>query len=183
MTDDSDGPFEQLIERRTVFRGRPFAVHVDRVRRPDGTAAVRNIVDHPGSVVLIARDGPAVLLVRQYRQAVGRVLLELPAGTCEPGEPEAETARRELAEEVGMQARSWTLLARLLVSPGYVTETMAFYLAEELTPAAATPDDDEDLEPVHLPWEEAVARARAAGFDDLKTIAGLLLADEVVRRS
>lgn len=171
---------ERLAERRTVFRGQPFTVHNDLVQRPDGTQVVRNIVEHPGSVVLVAFDGQHVLLVRQYRYAVGRELVELPAGTCEPGERPLETARRELAEETGMQAATWTGLATLFISPGYVTETMAFFLAEGLTPATGRPDEDEELELVVLPWDEAVSRARGAGFDDLKTTTGILLATELL---
>ncbi len=174
---------ETPLHRDTVFSGRLFDVHVDRVRLANGAETERHIVEHPGSVVLVPVDGDEVLLVRQYRHAAGRVLLELPAGTLEPGEPVDVTARRELAEEVGRAAERWTHLGTLLISPGFVTETMCFYLAENLRPAYAPADDDEDLEVVHLPWAEAVDRARRAAFDDVKTVAGVLMADAARGRS
>jgi ADP-ribose pyrophosphatase len=171
------GP-ETLLASTTAFSGRVFDVRQDEVRLPDGTVTRRDIVVHPGSVVLVPLDGEALLLVRQYRHAAGRELLELPAGTREPGEDPEATARRELAEEVGVAAARWTKLAELLVSPGILTESMSFYLCEELTAAADghAADEDEELEVLRLPWPEAVERARSGRFDDLKTVVGVLLA-------
>jgi ADP-ribose pyrophosphatase len=170
----------ERLDRQVVFRGRVFSVRVDRLRLPGGQETRLDIVEHPGSVVVVPMDGEAVLLVRQYRHAAGRDLVELPAGTCEPGEDRLATARRELAEETGTAAGRWTHLGRLFVSPGILTETMDFYLAEQLGPARGTPDEDEDLALVRLPWAEAVARARRAAFDDLKTVAGLLMAEAAI---
>jgi ADP-ribose pyrophosphatase len=171
------GP-ETLLASTTAFDGRVFDVHVDRVRLPSGLETERHVVVHPGSVVLVPLDGDDLLLVRQYRHAAGRELVELPAGTREPGEPVEATARRELAEEVGVVAERWTLLADLLVSPGILTESMAFYLCEGLTPAdgSHSADADEDLAVVRLPWTEAMARAQSGAFDDMKTVVGVLLA-------
>ena len=170
------GP-ETPLERRTVFAGRLFDVHVDRVRLATGVETERHIVEHPGSVVLVPVDGDDLLLVRQYRHAAGRTILELPAGTREAGEPAEACAHRELTEETGMAAARLTPLGELLVSPGILTEVMSFYLAEDLTPAIGHADEDEDIEVVRLSWAEAVDRAHHGRFDDLKTIAGVLLAD------
>jgi ADP-ribose pyrophosphatase len=170
---------ERLLGRQTVFRGRVFEVHVDRVRLASGAETERHVVEHPGSVVLVPRDGDELVLVRQYRHAAGRVLAELPAGTREPGEDPAVTAERELAEETGLAARRWTFLGQLLVSPGILTETMGFWLCEDLAPAedGHAPDADEDLATERMPWDEALARARRGAFDDLKTVVGVLLAE------
>lgn len=174
------GP-ETLLASTTAFHGRVFDVHVDRVQLPGGLETERHVVVHPGSVVLVPVDGDDLLLVRQYRHAAGRELLELPAGTREPGEPVEATARRELAEEVGVVAERWTLLTDLFVSPGILTESMAFYLCEDFTPADGnhSADADEDLAVVRLPWAVALERARVGDFDDMKTVVGVLLAAAV----
>jgi ADP-ribose pyrophosphatase len=116
-------------------------------------------------------------LVRQFRYATGAELLELPAGTLEPGEPPLDAAHRELAEETGRSASELALLARLFPSPGYTSERMWLYLAtgiSEAQPAVQDADEHIVLEPMDL--DEAVARARRGGFDDMKTVAGILLA-------
>ena len=123
---------ETRSARHTVLRGRALVVHVDDVLLPDGRHAQREIVEHPGSVVLVPVDAGRVLLVRQYRYAVGSELLELPAGTLEPGEAPLQAAHRELAEETAQSAGSLELLAELYPSPGYTSERMWFYLATGL---------------------------------------------------
>jgi ADP-ribose pyrophosphatase len=114
---------EQRLSGERAWTGRLIAVDVDRVILDDGAEAIREVVRHPGAVVVVALDGERrVLLVSQYRYAVGRILLELPAGTLAPGEQPAACARRELAEETATAARRWTTLARFYSAPGFCDE-------------------------------------------------------------
>ena len=141
------------MEERTTsstlkWSGRRIRVRVDEVERSDGHRTTREIVEHPGAVAMLAWDGERLALVRQWRHATGQVLLEIPAGTLEAGEPPAETARRELAEEVGLSATTWVEGPRFYTAPGFCTELMHLYMATGLTEATAEADADELLEPV-----------------------------------
>ena len=107
---------EKTLESREVYRGRILRVREDRVRLPNGKEGVREVVEHPGGVGILALDGDDVLLVKQYRYAFSRVLTEIPAGKREPGEEPFVTARRELKEEIGAEAEKWTELGALIAS-------------------------------------------------------------------
>ena len=110
---------EKTVDSREVFKGRIIRVRLDTVRLPNGKESTREVVEHPGGVGILAIDGEGrVLLVRQYRYALGQVLTEIPAGKREPGEPPFVTAQRELQEEVGAVAGKWTDLGTLIASPG-----------------------------------------------------------------
>jgi len=138
---------------------------------------VKEIVEHPGSVVVVPQLGERrYLLVSQHRLSVGDRLIEFPAGTLEPGEDPGSCAARELEEETGYRAREIIALARAYPSPGYSTELMSFFLARGLEKASPRPDEDEEIELVEMD-SEAILRAVEAGeIIDLKTIAGLFLA-------
>jgi ADP-ribose pyrophosphatase len=154
---------------RTAWRGRLFDVVVERWGRHE-----RELVDHPGSVAVVAVDADdRVVLVRQRREAARAELLELPAGTCEEGEDALTTARRELAEETGLHGGRWEELAAVWTSPGFVRERMTIFRctgAEEGDPAA---EEDESIELVRI----AVAHlpGLVATLEDAKTAVGLLL--------
>lgn len=140
-------PREVRTGSRRAFDGKLLHVRVDDVRLPSGAASVREIVEHPGSVVIVpvtAED--EVLLIRQYRYATGHTLLELPAGLIDPGEEIEAAARRELIEETGHQAGTMTRLTTVYVSPGYSEERSTFFLAAGCTPVAYEPDPDEPIE-------------------------------------
>ena len=140
----------------------------------------REIVEHPGSVAVVAIDREdRVILVRQRREPARALLLELPAGTMEDGEDPPVTARRELREETGYVGGAWRRLAGFWTSPGFLREHMHLYLADGVEPGEAAPEDDEDVELVLVPFAEAVAGA--AELVDAKTIAGLLLASAARR--
>ncbi|MBX3002561.1 MAG: NUDIX hydrolase, partial [Anaerolineales bacterium] len=142
---------------------------------------IYDTVVHIGAVSMVPVDADGkILLVRQYRHSTGKQLLELPAGTLEPGEASEVTAQRELREEVGMGAGSLTLLAEFFLAPGYSTERMWIYLAQDLQPDALPPDQDEDLEVVRLSLEECLAAIGSGEIEDAKTMLGLLLARQVL---
>ncbi len=144
----------------------------------DGRHHVRQIIRHPGAVVLLPRlDDGRVVLIRNYRTAVARHLLELPAGTLEPGEEPVLAAHRELAEETGYRAKSMRLLTSFFASPGILDERMHLFLATGLEPGPTALQPDEQIETVVLPWEEALALARKGQIEDAKTLIGLLFVE------
>jgi len=132
---------------------------------------------HPGSAVILALDeNLSVFFVRQYRHATRKYLLELPAGSLEPGERPEATAVRELQEEVGLRAQNLEKLCEFFVSPGFLQEKMWLFLATGLTEAQQRLEDDEILDVVRLPFAEALERVTAGEIQDAKTIIGLLFA-------
>jgi 8-oxo-dGTP pyrophosphatase MutT (NUDIX family) len=168
----------ERIESKTVYEGRIASVRVDRFRHADGSTAEREIVAHPGAVAVIAHDGEALYLVRQPREAVGEdALLELPAGKLDvEGETPLECARRELVEEVGVEADHWRQLKRIYTSPGFAEELVHIFLATGLREVEATPDAEERLEVERVPLAEL---ERVIGeCMDSKTLIGLYLLKE-----
>jgi ADP-ribose diphosphatase len=169
-------PFEPLHSER-VYQGRNFSVRRDEVRLPDGQTARLDIVDHVDSIVLIPLDGEGkVHFVRQYRHAAGVDLLELPAGTLNPGEDPLECARREIREEIGLAADDLRELGAFYLAPGYSTEFMHVYLATGLHDSPLDRDEDEFLEPLSMPSSQALELAVTGQIPDAKTLAALLLA-------
>ena len=166
---------EKTLTSQEIYKGRIIRVRRDEVLLPNGHTSVREVVEHPGGVGILAleEDG-TVLLVRQYRYAFGRTLLEIPAGKREPGEPPFVTAQRELQEEVGAVAGRWTELGTLIASPGCYGETLYLYMAEELRFGETHPDEDEFLEPLRLPFDEAVRQCMDGTLTDAKTVAAIL---------
>lgn len=163
----------ERLDGKVVYRGHGVDVEVRHYRREDGTEVERQVVEHPGSVAIVAHDEEAVHLVSQPREAVEEdALLEIPAGTLDhEGETELDAARRELAEEAHLAATDWTELTRIYPSPGYVSEVVTIFLATGLSPASGERDADEEIEIVRLPLAEldaALPRIR-----DAKTLIGL----------
>ncbi len=174
---------EAMLESETVFQGRLICVRNDKVQLPNGRTSTREVVVHPGAVALVPLLGSGeVVLVRQYRYAVGKILLEIPAGTFHPEETPEECALRELREETGYTARRLEHLADLFVAPGYSTELIRFFLAAELVPAEGEGDEDEFLQVVTLPLGEAVEAVLRGEVQDAKTVVGLLLVWQRLRK-
>ncbi len=185
---DPDSPVDLLVERlvasELLHRGRYLEFRVDTVERADGRQAQRDLAVHPGAVAIVAVDPEdRILLVRQYRHAAGRVLLEIPAGTLDRDQDSGATedpdaaARRELEEETGYRAARWERLTDFWTAPGFATERMFLYLATELAPAGPDrldPDEDEALELLRLPWRAAVAAAERGEISDAKSLVGIL---------
>jgi 8-oxo-dGTP pyrophosphatase MutT (NUDIX family) len=164
----------ERVAGEEAWSGRLFSVHVDRFKYDDGEEAEREIARHPGAVGVVVHDGERLYLVRQPREPVGDpALLELPAGKLdEEGESPLDTAKRELAEEIGKGAREWRFLTRFFTSPGFADEEVHVYLATGLYDESAETDENERIEIVTVPLErldEAIAECR-----DAKTLVGLL---------
>jgi len=168
------------MARHTIHKGRKIEVQLDVSRAPDGREIRRDVILHPGAVVILPllADG-RVCLLRNFRFVLGRTLWEVPAGTLEPDEPPEQAAVRDLAEETGYSAGRWQKLGVFYPSPGVLTEAMHLFVAHDLTPGPAQPEADEQLEPVLLPWDEAVQMATDGRIHDLKTVATLLLWDRL----
>ncbi|HZO91698.1 MAG TPA: NUDIX hydrolase [Chthonomonadaceae bacterium] len=168
---------ETVIGSETIYSGKIVHLRVDTVRLPDGSQSKREIVAHKGAVCIVPvlEDG-TVLLVRQFRLAAGKALLEIPAGTLEPGEDPDACAARELEEETGYRAAHFRPLFQSYLAPGYSTELIHAYLATGLTESQARTDADENIELVRLPLVEAEQKAIDGDLQDAKTISALLVA-------
>jgi ADP-ribose pyrophosphatase len=154
---------------RLVYDGRLIDVTVEHWGGRD-----REIVEHPGSVAIVAVDADGyVALVRQLREPARKALVELPAGTAEPGEAPLEIAMRELREECGLSGGEWRELAAFWTTPGFCRERMHLFAAENVVRGEAEPADDEELEIVRWPLDEV--EERLGQIEDAKTLAGLLL--------
>lgn len=165
----------ELRGSESVFEGRVFELRLDTLRRADGHEFRREMVYHGGAVCMIPVDGDGrLLLVEQYRHGARARLLEIPAGTLEPGEDPAETAARELREEVGMRAARVEHLGGFWIAPSYATEWLHLYLCTDLTPDPLPGDEDEDIEVVRLTRAEALAAIDGGRIIDAKSIAGIL---------
>lgn len=163
----------KIISSKEVLKNKLFRVVDEVATDPSGFEIHRSIVRHPGSAVMMPVDGEnRVLLVRQFRLPAQQELWELPAGRLDPGESPLETAKRELREETGYQARNWVKLASYWPSPGYVDEKMDLFLARELTEGKAEPMDDERIEMRWFPEDELAAMVRGGDIHDGKTLIG-----------
>lgn len=164
---------------KTVFKGPVFSIESGLVREPGGVRARRDIIRHSGSVAILPIDEDGrITLVRQYRCVFGEPLVELPAGRVDRGETPRQAARRELREEIGMDARRFERLLRIVPSPGFLDETVTIYRATGLFPSPRQADDDERIELVRLSLGTALRRIRTGAIEDAKTVTALLLEAE-----
>ena len=171
----------RVLSSKKGFTSPLFHVVTEQVREPGGYVARRDIVHHPGSVVILAIDetkaekkaGPRILLERQYRHAARSFLWELPAGKVDRGESALKAAKRELLEETGYSARQWRRILNFFVSPGFLDETMTIFLAQNIRPGVAQPEYDELIESRFVPLRTAQSMAERGAIRDAKTIAGI----------
>jgi ADP-ribose pyrophosphatase len=180
----ADDPLrETLISSEILRRSRILEFRIDTIEAADGHRSTRDIAGHPGGVCVVAIDAQdRVLFVRQWRHAIGGPLLEIPAGTLdkEPDgsiEEHAGAAARELEEETGSRAGSWRYLGAFYTAPGFTSELMHLYLAEELAAAdegGLQPDEDERLELRAIPFAEALVMAERGELRDAKSLVGIL---------
>ena len=173
----------KVISSRLSFKGRVFNVYTDTLEEPDGHRHIKDVIRHHGSVVILAVDertnptDPDVILERQYRHAAGQFLIELPAGTRNPGEAPLAAAKREMIEETGYRAKRWTMLLKYFASPGFLGEWMQIYLARDIRQGEAHLEMDENLEVLHMPLSQAMKMVAEGKIHDGKTLIGLSLYD------
>jgi ADP-ribose pyrophosphatase len=169
-------PDPERLQHERVYDGTVFAIDRDRVRMPNGRDVTVDVVRHVKSVVLLPIPEPGhVILIRQYRYPLNRWLWELPAGSVDEGEQPEAAARRECHEEIGQVPDTVVRLASLHPTPGYCDEEMLFFRLSGLSvpPEAATPDEDEDIEPRVFTLADAREMVRRGEITDMKTVAGL----------
>lgn len=170
-------PQERILSSQYVFKGRLVALRVDAIELPSGKHSTREVVEHGDSVAIVAVDGQGqVLLVRQFREAVGKTLLEVPAGGLKPNENPVECVRRELQEEAGFRPGKVERLGGFYASPGFCTEFLHLFLATELEPGRLYDEDTESIEVVRVPLSQVRQLIAGGSIVDAKSIAGLLMA-------
>jgi len=164
-----------VTSSETIFKGRVFTLQRDQVIEPSGVKATREIIVHPGSVVVlpVLPDG-RIVMIRQYRYAAGQYLWELVAGHKEPGEDPEEGARRELEEETGYSAKKFTKLLDIYPSPGLLGEKMDIFLAEGLKKGKARPEADEKITQRIMTLSEIEGWMQSGKICDSKSVAGIL---------
>ena len=172
----------RVLGHRAVYDGRVLSLHVDEVEEPGGVRATREVVRHRGSVATLAVSADdRVILVRQYRYAVDDALWELPAGRLDAGETPEQGARRELLEEVGLEAGEVEPLAVFYTTPGFCDELMHLFRASALRQVPPRPEDDERIEPRWFALDEALSMIHRGEIQEGKTLVALL--SEHVRRA
>jgi ADP-ribose pyrophosphatase len=178
----SDPTSAQVLQNRLSYQGSKFSFHVDRIKLPNGVTGEYSYIKHPGAgmAVPVTADGKFVL-VKQYRFAIQRYLLEFPAGTLEVGEDHGLTIRREIEEETGYSASQWQYLGGFYICPGYSDEIIHAYLAQGLTKLENPPaqDEDEEIEVVLMSRQEIENLLRSQSADtslDAKSITAFYLA-------
>jgi len=173
----------KLVQRRTLFKGPLFTVNRDRVIEPGGYVATRDVVVHPGSVVVLpVFPNGEILLVRQYRHSVGCFLWELVAGRIDPGETPLQGAKRELAEETGYTARRFRKLMDVFPTPGFLSEHMVVFACDGLKAGRARPEEDERIEIRRFTLRQIEQMMRSGRLRDTKTIAAVLFYARFHRR-
>lgn len=177
----------RTVSSREVFDGRVVRLRVDTVSMPGGGTAQREICGHDDAVAVVALDAQdRIVLVRQYRHAVGQRLWELPAGLCDvEGEDPVDTARRELVEEAGLEADRWSPVVEIVPSPGFCTERVQVYLATGLreVPRPEARHEEADMEIARIPFAEAVDRVLDGGIVNGIAVAGVLAVHTQLARS
>ena len=168
--------------RRLIYRGLKIDLALQRVALRDGTSAEREVIIHRGAVALVPMvDDQHVCLIRNHRYSVGTTLLEVPAGTIDPGETPDQTAARELVEETGYRARRIRAVGEWYVSPGVLTERMYLFFCEDLEAGPTDHQPDERLENVIVSWDEALAMVDDGRIEDAKTMLALTVSDRLRR--
>jgi ADP-ribose pyrophosphatase len=165
----------KILSSKILYRGRVFNVRRDKIIEPDGLRSTRDFVVHSGSVVVLpVFDDGRLLLIRQYRHSVGGYLWELVAGRREPGESPLAGAKRELREETGYTARRWRKILDVFPTPGFVSERMLVFVAQDLRAGKAHPEDDERITARAFSPRKIETWIRTGKLRDAKSVAGIL---------
>ena len=159
---------------KNIYTGRVVNLNLETVTLPNGATVDLEIIHHPGAAAIVPmKDDRTVLLIRQYRHAVGGYIYEIPAGKLDPGEDPRDCAARELEEEIGLRASSLEPVITFFTTPGFTDEVIHIYKATGLTPGRQNLERDEVLEVTEMPLETAIARINDGTIRDGKTIVGL----------
>jgi ADP-ribose pyrophosphatase len=173
----------KLLKSEILYEGKVFRLQRDTVIEPGGPKVDRDIIVHPGSVVVMpVFDDGRILLIRQYRHSIGEFLWELVAGRKEPKETPAVAARRELIEETGYRAKRLRKLMRVVPTPGFVNEWMWIFAAEGLSEGAAQPEEDEKITPRIFTLKEAMKMIEHGTLRDAKSICGILYYNQFIKK-
>lgn len=180
MADRREQPMPfHVNQRRTIRHGRVFEITVENVTLDNGVTIDLEVIRHPGAAAIVPLlEDHRVVMLKQYRHAVGRYMWEIPAGTVDGKESPMACARRELVEETGYSAATWETLGAVQPVPGYSDETIHLFLARDLTPARQDLDADEILEVHPLPLDQVVAMIADGRIQDAKTIAAMFLVQQ-----
>ncbi len=172
---------EIKLSSETIFKGKLLHVVRDEVQLPNGKISIREGIKHPGAVVIIPFLNESTLIMeRQYRYYPNEIFYELPAGKTDRGEDFLTTGKRELLEETGYEAKTWTFISHLYPAIGYADEKMAIYAASDLTMRQVNRDEDEFLEIIEIPLNKALEMLRRGEITDAKTMVGLFWAEKLV---
>lgn len=169
---------EETLDSKIGYDGHLIKLRVDKIRLPNGRETTREVVVHRGAVAMVPVINDQVVLVRQYRYAAGEVLLEIPAGTLEVDEDPFDCARRELEEEIGKHPQKLTLLFSSYLAPGYSSEKLHMFVAQELVEKKSKADDDEFIEIVKVPISDVTDLILSGKIKDSKSISGILMAQK-----
>ena len=174
---------ERVVGEEVLWRGHFIDVDRLQVALPDGRSSQRDIVRHPGAVAIVAlTDDGRICLVRQYRAALGRVTVEIPAGKLDPGEDPLDCAMRELQEETGMQAERMAFLTTIATAVGFCDELIHIYMATGLHFAESSPDADEFINVDLVELSELIDAVLDGRVEDAKTVVGALICDAISHR-
>ncbi len=166
---------EETISSHVAYQGRSVKLRVDTVRTPEGRQTTREIVEHSDCIAVVAVDvKDNILLVKQYRKAIGKELLEIPAGGIEPGENPAAAVEREMREETGLLPHKIEPLGGFYSTPGYTTEYLYLFLATELVPMPLTAEDTAEITLISIPQDRIPSMIASGEICDSKSISGLL---------
>ena len=168
---------EETIESKRIYKGRMLGMRDDTVKFSTGKVSKREICEHPGAVAIVAvTKKKEIILIKQYRHAAKKVMLEIPAGLIDKGEDLQTAAKRELEEETGYVAKKVTPVFEAFASPGYSMEVLSFYLTTDLEKKKQRCEEDENIEVVPLKIKDAWQLVEASEVDDNKTIIGIMIA-------
>ena len=174
---------EEVVSQNQVWSGSIFNVDRMQVKLPEGQLATRDVIRHPGAVAIIAiTEDNKICLVRQYRAAIGRVTIELPAGKLDPGEDPLDCAHRELKEETGVVADKMAYLTTIATTPGFTDEMIHIYMATGLTFDQPSPDEDEYVAVELVDSDDLIDAVLDGQIEDAKTVVGSLIWDAISRR-
>ena len=168
--------FEKQLSTEIVFKGKIFDIKHDEIELSNGARSFRDVILHPGGVVIVAQKGDKILLVKQYRYAISEAIYELPAGKLEYGENPLDAAKRELREETGYIADNWTSLGFIHTTAGICNEKLYLFKAEINNFIGQKPDENEIIEYFEFDKEEVFDMIKTCKINDAKTICGLMRA-------